>query len=290
MSVHFDPMIAKIIAQGSDREAACHTMLDALREVQVAGVATNLELLERIVGSSNFQTGPLQTGLLAELPRADVDAMEAFSLAMIWLWESLGRRSHLAGSIQSSPWDVRDGFRINAGSDVLHEVVWGGQRRSVRGEMRPARQGGLATVDVLGFSMTVEALGDALLCDGAMGRWRIEACQRDHTVWLFAMPMSSAGQTLRLEYTRQHPGAARGQQTQARSDQTAPMTGRVVKVNVLPGESVEAGDVLIVLEAMKMEHSVRAAWAGQVSEVNCKQGDLVEGGTRLVEVEPHAKD
>ena len=290
VSVHFDPMIAKIIARGSDRGAACHTMLDALREVQVAGVATNLELLERIVGSSNFQRGPLQTGLLAELPRADVDAMEAFSLAMIWLWESLGRCPDLAGSIQSSPWDVRDGFRINAGSDVLHEVVWGGQRRSVRGEMRPARQGGLATVDVLGFSMTVEALGDALLCDGAAGRWRIEASQRDHTVWLFATPLASTSQTLRLEYTRQHPGAARGQQTQARSDQTAPMTGRVVKVNVLPGESVEAGDVLVVLEAMKMEHSVRAAWAGQVSEVNCKQGDLVEGGTRLVEVEPHAED
>ncbi len=173
---------------------------------------------------------------------------------------------------------------------MLQDVVWGGKRRSIRGEMRPARQGGLACVDVLGFTMTVEALGDALLCDGAMGRWRIEASQRDHTVWLFAMPLASTSQTLRLEYTRQHPGAARGQQTQARSDQTAPMTGRVVKVNVLPGDSVEAGDVLVVLEAMKMEHSVRAAWAGQVSEVNCKQGELVEGGTRLVEVEPHAED
>ena len=68
------------------------------------------------------------------------------------------------------------------------------------------------------------------------------------------------------------------------------MTGRVVKVNVVPGDSVEADDVLVVLEAMKMEHSVRAAWAGQVNEVNCKQGELVEGGTRLVEVEPHAED
>ena len=68
------------------------------------------------------------------------------------------------------------------------------------------------------------------------------------------------------------------------------MTGRVVKVNVAAGDSVEAGDVLVVLEAMKMEHSVRATWAGQVVEVNCKQGELVEGGTRLVEVEPHAED
>jgi len=290
VSVHFDPMIAKIIARGSNREAACHTMLDALREVQVAGVATNLELLERIVGSSNFQRGPLQTGLLAELPRADVDSVEAFSLAMIWLWESLGRRPDFAGSIPSSPWDVRDGFRVNAGSEVLQDVVWGGKRCSIRGEMLPARQSGLVCVDVLGFTMTVEALGNALLCDGATGRWRIEASQRDHTVWLFATPLASTSQTLRLEYTRQHPGASRGQQTQARSDQTAPMTGRVVKVNVVPGDSVEAGDVLVVLEAMKMEHSVRAAWAGQVSEVNCKQGELVEGGTRLVEVEPHAED
>ena len=64
----------------------------------------------------------------------------------------------------------------------------------------------------------------------------------------------------------------------------------MVKVNVVPGDSVEAGDVLVVLEAMKMEHSVRAAWAGQVSGVNCIQGELVEGGTRLVEVEPHAED
>ena len=68
------------------------------------------------------------------------------------------------------------------------------------------------------------------------------------------------------------------------------MTGRVVKVNVAPGDSVEAGDVLVVLEAMKMEHSVRAAWAGQVSQVNYTQGDLVEGGARLVEVEPRAED
>ena len=95
----FDPMIAnhcEVI------EAACHTMLDALREVQVA-VCTNLELLERIVGSSNFQTGPQTDSSRA--PRADVDAMEAFPC------HDLALGSHgtafALGSIPTSPWDVQ---------------------------------------------------------------------------------------------------------------------------------------------------------------------------------------
>ena len=81
-----------------------------------------------------------------------------------------------------------------------------------------------------------------------MGRWRIEACQRDHTVWLFAMPMSSAGGTLGSN-THGCTRCCRGQQTQARrSNRPDDRSGG--EVNVLPGESVEAGDVLIVLEAM----------------------------------------
>ena len=68
------------------------------------------------------------------------------------------------------------------------------------------------------------------------------------------------------------------------------MTGRVVQVSVSVGDAVDAGDVLVVLEAMKMEHAVRSGAAGQVTEVNCAPGDLVQGGVVLVEVEAEGDD
>jgi biotin carboxyl carrier protein len=68
------------------------------------------------------------------------------------------------------------------------------------------------------------------------------------------------------------------------------MTGRVVQVNVAVGDTVSPGDVLVVLEAMKMEHAVRSGVAGQVTGVHCAPGDLVQGGVVLVEVEAEGDD
>jgi biotin carboxyl carrier protein len=87
-----------------------------------------------------------------------------------------------------------------------------------------------------------------------------------------------------------HPGAGRNRELAGDADLTAPMTGRVVQVSVSVGDTVHSGDVLVVLEAMKMEHAVRSGVAGKVLGVHCAPGDLIQGGVVLVEVEAEGGD
>jgi len=264
VSPFYDPMLAKLIAWGDSREQARQRLLAMLDETAVGGFATNLAFLQRLLAHPAFAAAELDTGFIeryrdALLP-APGELPEAFwtQAAQAWL------ATLPAAADPTSPWASRQGWRL--GGPPLVSL-----RLACRGEVRPVTLPG---------SSAVELGGDRL-------HWQADGTRQSARLY-------RRGQVLFLEWgdrfeavTWADPLAEVARQADA-GGLTAPMNASVVAVSVAVGDSVDAGTPLVVLEAMKMEHSIRAPRAGVVTALFCSPGDLVAEGTALVELEESA--
>lgn len=277
----YDPMIAKLIVHGATREEALARMSRALHACEVVGPHTNVEFLQRIVESEPFATGDLDTGLIERHHEALFAPVkkpfkEALALACAALLTREGGTAHGA-----SPWDALSHWRLNSG--FTQTLGWLAIESS--GETGSpftvafARDGATQTLEHDGvreaFSWSSGAglheyratIGDAR----ATGRVFIDG----DTFHVFCL-----GHALAFEWQNLLAHAADAEHGEGRL--TAPMPGKVIAVLVKPGAVVEKGTTLIVMEAMKMEHTIGAPAAGTVSEVLYAVGDQVADGAQLL--------
>jgi 3-methylcrotonyl-CoA carboxylase alpha subunit len=277
----YDPMIAKLIVHGATREDALARMSRALHACEVVGPHTNVEFLQRIVESEPFATGDLDTGLIERHHEALFAPVkkpfkEALALACAALLTREGGTAHGA-----SPWDALSHWRLNSG--FTQTLGWLAIENS--GETGSpftvafARDGATQTLEHDGvreaFSWSSGAglheyratIGDAR----ATGRVFIDG----DTFHVFCL-----GHALAFEWQNLLAHAADAEHGEGRL--TAPMPGKVIAVLVEPGAVVEKGTPLIVMEAMKMEHTIGAPAAGTVSEVLYAVGDQVADGAQLL--------
>ena len=273
----YDPMIAKLIVHGATREEALARMSRALHACEVVGPHTNVEFLQRIVESEPFASGDLDTGLIERHHEALFAPVkkpfkEALALACGALLTREGGTAHGA-----SPWDALSHWRLNGG--YAQTLGW----RSVEDDnaftVTFARDGGAQTLehDGLreGFTWSSGSglheyratIGDAR----ATGRVFIDG----DTFHVFCL-----GHAMAFEWQNLLAHAADAEHGEGRL--TAPMPGKVIAVLVEPGTVVEKGTPLIVMEAMKMEHTIGAPAAGVVSEVLYAVGDQVADGAQLL--------
>jgi len=264
VSPFYDPMLGKLIAWGENREEARLRLLAMLDETLVGGVRTNLAFLRRVLAHPAFAAAELDTGFIprhqevllpppGELPDAFWQAAaEAFAQS-----EPLRQRHDDA----HSPWAANSGWRAGGPVEIEPHLSCNGHERKVRanGGAR-LHSDSLSHIDEQGLQRRLHAIrqGDTLHLE-----WHGEL----HAVSRFD-PIAEA------EASHQHHGGL-----------TAPMNGSIVRVLVESGQSVEAGSALVVLEAMKMEHSIRAPHAGTVKALYCGEGEMVGEGTVLVELE-----
>ena len=246
--VYYDSMLAKIIVWGTDRDRAIARMDATLRETRVAGIATNLPLLRAIVADDAYRAGDTTTRFLDE-------RMPHFRLGEPHAGEAAKRCVAAALLARDSAWRV-GGVGIPVAFAVDGEVVhaaasYDGARWSLSGGLT-------GTLEADARDATYDARGGTVLVDGRTVRWTLPA-----------PPSADA----------EHSAHAA-----ASGDVTAPMPGKIVSINVEPGASVEQRALLVVLEAMKMEHRIEAPVAGTVKEVRVKPGDLVMSGAVLVTI------
>jgi 3-methylcrotonyl-CoA carboxylase alpha subunit len=283
---HYDPMLAKLIVWGEDREHACRTLLAALGECEVAGVATNIALLERVVAHESFASGQVDTGLIDRHRAAlfpDPGTTPDRALIAVSLAEYLRRRDTAAATASLSadpysPWNATDGWWPNrpahgmmlsfADGDAVHQVAV------------HERAGDAFEVAFAQRSMTARAqrIGDRLAIQAGDGRYEASVVAIGEERLVF-----SPGLRRRLRFV--DPLAHAGEEEPHAGHLMAPMSGAIVAVFVKPGERVGRGAPLVALEAMKMEHTIVAPADGIVVAVNCAVGERVSEGADLVDLE-----
>jgi 3-methylcrotonyl-CoA carboxylase alpha subunit len=280
VSIHYDPMVAKVIAWGTDRLDAIDRLRAALEATDVDGLRTNTRFLWEILGHEPVRAGDVSTRLLESgLPPSgatEQDTRTAWLIAAAVGAQVAASRPR-AGQTPGTPWAQHDGLRLNSPATVRVALSLGNERRWLR--LQPA--GPDVEVELDGHTHLLQGCE---LADGTV-RGRIDGqpfearCEAGEDGFMLRR------QCLRFEFA-EDTGAEHRVSAEHEGHLRSPMPGLVLDVRARTGDRVEAGAVLVVLEAMKMEHSLSAPWAGTVAGVAVKPGDRVEEGVELVVLEP----
>lgn len=276
---YYDPMIAKLIVWDVDREAALRRMRAALADCEIAGVTTNVDFLGRLVGTASFSGAWLDTALIereqAALQAPDTAGDDAWMLAAVAT--QLTRQAACAQIRDPhSPWAAEDGWRLGARAWTWHELEHRGVRRRVG--LRQAGSMWEIALDERRAAARVVSSDAGLRIDLGDRQWRVRAWRDGARVHLFGI---DGGQPWQV-----HDAIAEADQPPTESGGlVAPMPGRVIALPVSPGSRVQRGQPLVVLEAMKMEHSLNAPADGVLKGYRVREGELVGEGAGLVEFE-----
>lgn len=281
----YDPMIAKLIVWDEHRDAALARMRKALADYQVAGVTTNIDFLSRLVACPAFASADLDTGLIERqkeflFPAAQAVPRDALLVATVGelLWEQHeAKQAAKTSGDPHSPWHARDGWRMNLSAARMIGFRDGDSLV----ETHVRYQGDKWQITIQG--QTTLARGKKL--DG--DRFAVELDDRRLMASVVAVDEKRSiflnGSTYSL--LRDDPlhlveaGGTQG------GGLTAPMPGKVVALLAQPGQKVEKGAPLLILEAMKMEHTITAPAAGIVKTFCYAAGEQVADGAALLEFE-----
>ena len=276
----YDPMIAKLIVHGSSRQSALDSLSSTLEACQAIGVTTNIPFLAALAGHADFASGNVDTGLIdRDLERlvARPDApLEAFALAAL---EALGlvRPDHLGRSSDSDPWSSLTGWRLWSEAEHVASLACGEDQIDVRVTIE---SDGSYRIDAPGGSVVIEELtidGDTIACRTADRTFPARVVRHDATI-----TVSLDGHIFCWTIPDPLAGSAGPDATQDRL--IAPMPGLIKVVAAARGDQVARDAPLIVMEAMKMEHTLRAPRDGIVGETFVQVGDQVEEGGTLLEL------
>ena len=308
VSMHYDPMIAKVIAWGPDRDAAADRLSAALAATEVVGLTANNGFLRSLVDHPRFRAADFHTRLIEErmedFAAADARSPTDEDLAVAaWAMASRddaargespragagtgdGARG-AAGDDPWSPWNRRDHWRMNgAGERIVRLRPGGGDGDLLEIAVSGGGGGGGdGTAGPPAYGVRLPSGRETLVRGepGADGRWEVhvDGTRQAVTVVVHGGHLTLFRAGRRLAFVRHDPGAVSGGLEMA-GGLAAPMPGRIVSVLVEPGESVREGQAVLVLEAMKMEHTLVAPADGTVEEVRFAPGDLVDEATELV--------
>lgn len=267
VSPFYDPMLGKLIAWGENREEARLRLLAMLKETCVGGVRTNLAFLTRVLAHPAFANAELDTGFI---PRHEAQLLPPVTNLPADFWQLAAEAFVQSEAPRQrnddchSPWARNNGLRLGLPAQIDLHLACQNERQVVR-----LRHASASTVGLQGEVLQVEHNGL---------RQQHLAIRRGESLYLhYAGELRSIQRVdpiAEVEASHQHHGGL-----------TAPMNGSIVRVLVEAGQQVEAGTTLVVLEAMKMEHSIRAPHAGTVKALYCCEGEMVSESTVLVELE-----
>ena len=270
VSPYYDPMVAKIIVHGRDRDDAIRRLRAALTNTPLLGLKNNARFLSDLVDHSAFRRAEMTTGLIDQwleqgepLLQAPVPSDDVWRLAAV----SLAARN-------GSSW------RANSVAAFDLRLQCGEQVRSMR--VRPDRQGGVES-SLDGNPQTAQTATVLDFADGRL-RYAVDGVARN-AIAVFAgdsLHLAQDGHSFVFAEVSAFPDAdARKDPSKARS----PVAGKLTQVLIAPGTTVQVGQQLVCVEAMKMEMWLCAEAAGVVQAVHAKAGDQVESGALLVELE-----
>lgn len=286
ISPFYDSMLAKLIVWGTDRDQALAKLDAALSDMHIVGVSTNVAFLRDVVQSPSFSQANLDTALI-ERERANLFKTNTLSLlraASAVVADALHQEQALVGA---DPWSARDGWQTTGPAARHWALQWlaGEQTHDVKASL----QGGQLTV-TQGDNVTQHRFEWRAAVGTSTGTSAAVSVCIDGQ-WLDATVVSAGAQRFVFARSGQavlsvvDPLAAAQQSDDTAGGLNAPMPGKVVNIAVKAGDEVTKGQVLAVMEAMKMEHSIASPRDGVVGEVLYAVGDQVAEGQALLTVQ-----
>ncbi|WP_319782364.1 acetyl/propionyl/methylcrotonyl-CoA carboxylase subunit alpha [Oceanisphaera sp. IT1-181] len=280
IGIYYDPLIAKLIVWAPTREGALHHLARALAQYRIGGVRTNIGFLSRLVATPALHKPELHTRFIAEHESelfAPAPLSRSQQLALVGVFLLL---SESAAQADTSPFAGNQGWWLNMPTLRQFELVLDAQRYPLMINPHPDPQQSNTwqvqledTQHQLSARLSEDRL-DAIVDQVPL---RCYVARHKHELWLFYQ-----GQRFDIQLYQPHFDS----NIQATADSlTAPMPGVISQLKVALGDTVVAGQTLLIMEAMKMEHAIRAPTAGKVAELYYAQGCQVAAGCELLRLE-----
>ena len=278
---YYDPMIAKLIVHDVDRDSALRRMRQALAQCRAVGVTTNAGFLHRLVATGSFRQADLDTALI-EREHDALDVRHHPASAADWaLAAVLAIDDGATVPADASPWAIADGWRAAGPAARAVTLEHQQQQRTLRVRRQADGWEVHGDGDPLRLRGRVHADGYAVQIDDRQHRGDVV---RDGN----ALHVFADGSQRR--FTLHDPVAEADGGSDHGGSLLAPMPGRVIALLVEPGSRVARGTPLLVMEAMKMEHTLQAPADGMVNGYRVRGGDQVGDGAVLVDFEAGAGD
>lgn len=305
VSVYYDPMIAKLIVWDEDRDRALARLTLALREYRISGMVTNVEFLYNLANSTPFRAADLDTGFIekhhdlifhnthnAQLDenKSELDQHSALATLYLILKRSQNNNALAAQSTDPySPWHTANGWRTCAAKVYDYPMLINGNEITVVAEETSTNHFTLSTPNIDGsLSMRISGslsstspniqTSDELHADIDGHRLHATIVAHDGIYSLFT-------QDAAVQFSLIAPDCGDADGDAGEGGLNAPMNGTIVALPVAAGASVKKDQAIVIMEAMKMEHTIRAPADGTVVEFYFKEGELVDGGAELVNFE-----
>lgn len=288
VSVFYDPMIAKLVVWDENRDKALQRLTKALKEYRISGMTTNIDFLYNLANSQPFRQAQLDTGFIekhhSEIFHDKQDDLERdLPLAALYLVlqrEQQAQSARAASGDCNSPWFDASAWRLNEphlqGFEIrIHDQVYpvtveqSGRGDGTRYLIRAGEKTVQAQANLQGAELSANLDGYLL---------RASVAQHDGSYSLYTQDSA-------LGFSLVEPDLGEVDDAGPGGGLAAPMNGTMVTLLVETGAEVKADDALLVMEAMKMEHTIRAPGDGKVIEFYYQPGDLVDGGAELLNFE-----
>jgi len=285
VTIFYDPMIAKLVVRDEDRPRALARLREALAQCRVQGPKSNIAFLERLVRHPAIVDATIDTGYLDRHldeffapSEDDPQLLLAAATVLLLQQEDDAARAAATAPDAGSPWNARDGWRLGAAGARRLDFEQGAQEIA----LEATGSDGHYAITLDGAS---HAIAGARRADG-VASLRIDGQMRRFAVATFGpfIEVHDGRQRLRLRTSdgpRRDAGADASDEHRIR----APMPGRVVVVKAGPGTALHAGDVVLVLEAMKMELALKAPRDGVIADIRAQAGEFVEADAVLATLE-----
>lgn len=274
VTIFYDPMIAKLIVWGQSRVEAIRHMRRVLKETAIAGVKTNLEFLHNIFNHTSFKVADFDTGFIDHYCDSLVSRDEQSFVPVLALASLFELMPHTDGD---DVWDWSDGWQLNHNLCIKQTFTENGCSYDLW--VTYLRDG--FSIEVNNHEYQIKLLkcyGNIIqiLLDGKKVSGKVIKLKNDFTVFCDGM----------VSYLHHYiPGADQDEQEITDGSVITPMPGKISQLLVKDGESVEQGQALLVLEAMKMEHTIKAPVTGVIASAGLCEGDQIADGQLLMKVE-----
>jgi len=299
VSVFYDPMIAKLIVWDESREKALQRLAKALREYRIDGVTTNIEFLYNLATTDAFINADIDTGFIeknhdaifhqADGTQIDELLTKQLPIAALFLVLSLENKTKALARLSNdphSPWHMTNAWRLNEAHNHSLTLAYNDIEYAINIEQKRQASASYYIITVTSQCETTHTVD----CQGEIAGEQITVTidgHRSQSVVAVTDDQNDNSISLYQEhgvfnFNQVHPDHGQNNNDDNHGGLTAPMNGTVVSVLVTSGEQVNKDQPLVIMEAMKMEHTIKAPSDGEVNEVFFSAGDMVDGGAELL--------